>query len=70
METPDQLKLTITTPKWCQLRRFGVFIINFEDILPIVLVFPLLTLIKCPLGSYKRWSWTAAKTYWKYPEQY
>ena len=39
-------KLTIKTPEWCQWRHSGVFIINFEHIALIVLVFPLLTLSK------------------------
>ena len=36
-------KLTINTPKRRQWRRFGVFIVKFEQISPIVLVFLLLT---------------------------
>ena len=35
--------LTIKTPEWRQWRRSGVFIVNFEDILHLVLVFLLLT---------------------------
>ena len=38
------LKLTIKTPEWRQWRRSGVFIVNFEDISHLVLVFLLLTL--------------------------
>ena len=38
------LKLKIKTP---QRRRSSVFIVNFEQISQIALVFPLLTLIKC-----------------------
>ena len=38
------LKLTIKTPEWCQWRRFGVFIVNFEDISHLFLVFLLMTL--------------------------
>ena len=37
-------KLIIKTPKRRQLRRFGVFIVNFEHISHVVLVFLLLTL--------------------------
>ena len=36
--------LTIKTPERRQLRRSGVFIVNFEHISHLVLVFPLLTL--------------------------
>ena len=39
-------KLTIKTLKQCQWRSCGVFIINFEKISHIALVFPLLTLCK------------------------
>ena len=39
-------KLIITTSERRQLRRSGVYIVNFEQILNIVLVFPLLTLKK------------------------
>ena len=39
-------KLTIKTPKRRQWRRFGAFIVNFEQIAHIVLVFRLLTLNK------------------------
>ena len=39
-------KLTIITPKWCQWRRFGVFIFNFEQILHIAIMLLLLTLNK------------------------
>ena len=39
-------KLTIKTPERRQWRSYGVFIVNFEQILHIVLVFPLLTLNK------------------------
>ena len=38
--------LTIKIPESRQWRRFGVFIVNFEQILDIVLVFPLLYLNK------------------------
>ena len=37
-------KLTIKTPERRILRRFGVFIVNFEHISDLVLVFILLTL--------------------------
>ena len=37
-------KLTIKMPEWRQWRRSGVFIVNFEDISHLVLVFLLLTL--------------------------
>ena len=37
-------KLTIKTPQRRQLHRFGVFIVNFEHISHLVLVFLLLTL--------------------------
>ena len=37
-------KLTIKTPEWNQSRHFSVFIVNFELILHLVLVFLLLTL--------------------------
>ena len=40
------LKLTIKAPERRHWRRSGVFIVNFEQILHIVLVFPLLTLNK------------------------
>ena len=38
--------LTIKAPEWRQWRRSGVYIVNFEQISNIVLVFPLLTLNK------------------------
>ena len=41
-----RLKLTIKTPERHQWRHSGVFIVNFEHIPHIVLVFPLLTLNK------------------------
>ena len=37
-------KLTIKTPAWGHWHRSGVFIVNFEQISHIVVVFPLLTL--------------------------
>ena len=50
IETPEQCeicaKLTIKTPEQRQLRRSGVFIVNFKEISRIVLVFLLLTLNK------------------------
>ena len=39
-------KLTIVTLKRRQWRRSGVFIVNFEEISKIAVVFPLLTLKK------------------------
>ena len=39
-------KLTIKTTEQRHLRRSGVFIVNFEPILHIILVFPLLALNK------------------------
>ena len=39
-------KLTIKTPEWRHWRRSGVFIVNFEHISHVLLVFLLLTLIK------------------------
>ena len=39
-------KVTIKTPERRQWRRFGVYIVNFEHILPLVLVLLLLTLSK------------------------
>ena len=39
-------KLTIKTPEWSQWRRVGVFVVNFQQILHIVLVFALLILNK------------------------
>ena len=39
-------KLTIKTPEQRQLRCSGVFVVNFEEISHIVLVFPWLTLSK------------------------
>ena len=39
-------KLTIKTPERCHWRRSGVFIVNFKQILHLVLVFSLLTLTK------------------------
>ena len=48
-------KLTIKTPKWSQWRHSGAFIVNFEHILHIALLFLLLTLkSKCQLGV--RWN--------------
>ena len=52
MKTPEQLvksvkKITIKTPKRHQWRLSGVFIVNFEQILHIVLLFHFLTLNKC-----------------------
>ena len=38
------LKLTIKTPERRQWRRFGVYTVNFEHILHLILVFLLLTL--------------------------
>ena len=38
--------LTVKTPERRQWRRSDVFIVNFEQILHIILMFPLLTLIK------------------------
>ena len=40
------IKLTIKTPERCQWRRSGIFIVNFEYISHIFLVFLLLTLKK------------------------
>ena len=40
------IKLTIKTPERCQWRRSGIFIVNFEPISHIFLVFLLLTLKK------------------------
>ena len=37
-------KLTMKTPEWCHWRRSGVFIVNFEHVLRLVLMFLLLTL--------------------------
>ena len=50
-------KLTTKTPEQRQWRRSGVFIINFEQISHIALVFPLLTLRKkkCRMGP----QWTS-----------
>ena len=39
-------KLTIKTPERCQWRRSGLFIVNFEQISHLFLLFPLLTLNK------------------------
>ena len=39
-------KLTTNTLRWCQWCLCGVFIVNFEQVLHIILVFPLLTLNK------------------------
>ena len=39
-------KLTMKTPEWRRWRRSGVFIVNFEQISHIVLVFSMLTLNK------------------------
>ena len=39
-------KLTIKTPERCQWRPSSVFIVNFQEILHIVLMYPLLTLNK------------------------
>ena len=50
-------KLTIKTPERRHRRRSGVFIVNFELILHIVLVFLLFTLIKqMPAGISTEWS--------------
>ena len=44
-------KLTIKIPEWRQWRRSGVFIVNFEQILYIFLVFLFLNLNKeIPVG--------------------
>ena len=48
---------TIKVPERCQWRRFGVFIVNFEQILNIVLVFPFLTLNKFFENNKKFKSW-------------
>ena len=48
-------KLTIKTPERRHWRRFGVFIINFEDISQLVLVFPLLTLNKWTPAGWIQW---------------
>ena len=51
-------KLTIKTPEQHLWRRLCVFIINFEQISHIVLVFPLLTLNKqMPAGIYRSGGW-------------
>lgn len=39
-------KLTLMTPEQCQWPRCGIFLVNFEKILHLVLIFPLLTLSK------------------------
>ena len=45
-------ELTIKTPEWRQWRRSSVFIVNFEQISHVVMVFPLLYWTsKCRLGS-------------------
>ena len=47
VETVEQdvkSKLTIKTPERRQCRRYGVFIVNFEHLVHLVLVFLLLTL--------------------------
>ena len=56
METPEQsveicLKLTITTPERRQWRRPDIFIINFEHISNLLLVFLLLPLIRYMMKS-------------------
>ena len=49
-------KLTIKTPEWCQWRCCTVFIVNFEHISHIVLVFPLVTMKKCmPVGFVRKY---------------
>ena len=45
-------KLTIKTPKWCHWPRSGVFVVNSENILQLVLVFLLSTLSRqMPAGT-------------------
>ena len=44
-------KLTMNTPKRRQKHRSGVFIVNFEHISDMLLVFPLLTLNRYWLGT-------------------
>ena len=45
-------KLTIKTPERCQWRRSGLFIVNYEHISHLVLVFLLLTLSRqIPAGN-------------------
>ena len=44
-------KLTLKTPEWCQWHRSGVFIINFEYLSHLFLVFLLLTLNKQMLAE-------------------
>ena len=39
IDSPIFLGLTMKTPKQCQCRRFGVFIVNFEQISLNILVF-------------------------------
>ena len=46
-------KLTIETPERRQLRRFDVFIVNFEHVSPFVLVF-LLLILNMPAGKRSR----------------
>ena len=41
-----QSKLAIKTPERCQRRRYGVFIVNFEHILHLFLVYLLLTVTR------------------------
>ena len=41
-----QSKLAIKTPERCQWRRYGVFIVNFEHILHLFLVYLLLTVTR------------------------
>ena len=49
--------LTIKPPERCRRLRSGVFIVNFEQVLYIVLVFPLLTLINSMLPGKEVWYW-------------
>ena len=59
------LKSTVKTPAWRQWCCNGVFIINFEEILPIVLMFPLLILPAEFLQSLiLNSSWNPLKIFW------
>ena len=42
---------TMETQEQCVKHRSSVLIVNFEQISQIVLVFPVFTLSKCPLGN-------------------
>ena len=59
-------KFKSKTPKWHHWRRSGAFIVNFEQISHIILVFPLLTLKKYILAGNRTDLWVIWEIYERY----